>query len=262
MRKVTGLTLVELLVVIGIIAVLISILLPTLNKAQRASQKIMCASNLRQLTTAWMLYANDNNGYCMPSRDYTAGMGYIYKFWSGTWDGANLHPERGFIGSYMRNIPIRACPSYEHYAPNNGQLGIAYNYFYLSPSANIDGSQTIGGVWKCNYTKVSKIRNSSQKVVFADCERNNKKNPMVTETTPFLCPPSYNYPGFIGRHGGLGNVAWADGHVSSVVPRVLRPSYTAGGLASIPKEAVEANKIGDIDFDGDPDTDEAFDPRS
>jgi prepilin-type processing-associated H-X9-DG protein len=53
---------VELLIVIAIVAVLIAVLLPALGRARENARRIQCANNVRQLTMAWLMYANENKG--------------------------------------------------------------------------------------------------------------------------------------------------------------------------------------------------------
>ena len=76
----SGFTLIEILVVLGIMTVLIAILLPVLSSARAAGRAVACASNMRQLGQSLVMYANQYNGWLIPVTDDPTAVGGVRGF--------------------------------------------------------------------------------------------------------------------------------------------------------------------------------------
>ena len=107
-----GFTLVELLVVIGIIAVLAAILLPLLGRAQESATRVACASNLRQIHATYLTYAAENRdrvplGYRVGRKQFNS---MVYSGTSGRYCLFGILYQNG----KMREPQVFFCPSNEH----------------------------------------------------------------------------------------------------------------------------------------------------
>jgi prepilin-type N-terminal cleavage/methylation domain-containing protein/prepilin-type processing-associated H-X9-DG protein len=146
-RTSTGFTLIELLVVVAIIALLISILLPSLRAAREQARTTVCRSNLRQMAVGFALYAHDFNDFMPGSTNDVIAVGAKSTWqrfcWLGTaggtdgWKGQYV-PGRGTLFPYVgRQTEIYKCPSdkLEVYAENNGNVRPKlFHYSYTAPT--------------------------------------------------------------------------------------------------------------------------------
>ncbi|HEX4265403.1 MAG TPA: prepilin-type N-terminal cleavage/methylation domain-containing protein [Verrucomicrobiae bacterium] len=175
-----GFTLIELLVVIAIIAILAAMLLPALAKAKSRAQQISCVNNLKQITTAGIMYVSDTSGFIGYSDPNLPGT-----LWMGT-----------LINFYTKVDAVRLCPSTREYSPlptgsTNGSCSIAWSWYDngsgppTHPPKLYTGSYAING-WLYNlgtsdqdysgrgpnyyFRRESKVQNSSMTPFFMDCE--------------------------------------------------------------------------------------------
>jgi prepilin-type N-terminal cleavage/methylation domain-containing protein/prepilin-type processing-associated H-X9-DG protein len=115
----SGFTLIELLVVITIIAILAAMLLPALAKSKLKSQSISCGNNLKQLQTAWFLYADDHNDLMCPNASLGSGPDPLD--WTGAWGSWVLgNPQvsasptnltGGVLFLYTKALGVYKCPA-------------------------------------------------------------------------------------------------------------------------------------------------------
>jgi prepilin-type N-terminal cleavage/methylation domain-containing protein/prepilin-type processing-associated H-X9-DG protein len=195
MNKQMGFTLIELLVVIAIIALLMAVLMPALNRAREQGKRAVCLNSEKQLTFAWIMYADDNDG-----KICAANVGHSEDGWVGNMDASD--PEElqmeamrsGRLYPYCTNLKLYKCPT--------GERGEMRTYSVVS-SMNTN----VGGSWKGKVIKSrTKIRRLAERIVFVDEGRiSNHAFSVVYNAASWRDIPPL-------RHGNGTNVSYADGH--------------------------------------------------
>jgi len=182
-------TLIELLIVIAIIAILAAMLLPALARARSTAQRITCVNNMRQLHSAFLDYADNNNDYIFP---------YVYG--SMCW-GQNLYLSGVFkpLGcTSLYGFKTFSCPAVQ--APIGGKMtpvldsNTTYHY-----GANMLFSRSYSNAYKQTLYKLGKLTNCSSICWLSDA------NTYII---------SFNNLNYIDpRHLNYANILFADGHV-------------------------------------------------
>ena len=170
-RFLTGFTLIELLVVIAIIAVLMAILMPALNRVREQGKRATCLSNLKQLTLAWIMYADENDDNLVNGDTGEYGIHqnetpWVLRDWS---SGMTVEQKRdailnGALWPYVKILKIYKCPTVNTIVRSGTQEEMLRTYS-VSDSMNCKNWDSMGAEM---IKKRMEIPNPAYRIVFLD----------------------------------------------------------------------------------------------
>jgi prepilin-type N-terminal cleavage/methylation domain-containing protein/prepilin-type processing-associated H-X9-DG protein len=234
-------TLVELLVVVGIIAVLIGILLPSLNRARESARATQCMNNLRQWGMGFGMYVNLSKGSLPDDGDDGKDAATAIDYWDGSWLWFNAIPRMVNSKSYDElqtqdtsggpRLPIDGdtslyvCPTATRAAGVGSDKVDAGGYFLMYGNVmNPPATAQIRRTFLC-YVMNSKLRDSKHPTVKMNRLKPSSLFVLMVEkrmrgrevpngaTGSTLARIKADWQRFTGRHQGGGYLLFADGHV-------------------------------------------------
>jgi len=233
-RSTSGFTLVELLVVIAIIALLASLLLPSLQSARESAGRTGCISNIKQIGVALMSYAVSNDGYLPMGQESAQGAGrqvtWDDQLGMGGFDGRKISrevAEQVAITDEAYASKLYFCPGsrsdlwggleHREWVGENGRYTMSYsiNAGEFLNTANTDERGIADTGWSAN---ISELTTSSEMILLGEClSRNTSQGNRAAFSMAWN--PYYTWNplrGFIhSRHGDpfYSVICFADGHV-------------------------------------------------
>ncbi len=231
-------TLIELLVVIAVIAILAGLLLPALNSARAKGRSMLCASDVRQLASAFIMYSSDNNSYIPPLQS-GAWTQRAFNFIVGIPRSTYNYADYGTQGQYL-SIKILRCPEMpaQNMTGSGTVGGISYDWWVLNPHYGLNEMlyQTSAVADDGGTIKIEAIKSPSMKYLFADSWRNEASGVPTGSLGHWRIhnTPGYQsnsgYATFAGRHSSRFVACHADGSVFSQAVRIPKSPYTQSDL--------------------------------
>jgi len=251
MRRTRAFTLVELLVVIGIITVLTSMLLPVVNKARAHAQQVVCASNMRQIAMACLAYAAGNKNILpVPYKGADDRLSFpIQPFQAidqisqgmADWNRGTLIPY--LCGSAGARQSLFTCPamgSAPRIAYGAGGASRMVNFDYTFNEQFLTTEQPLGLFSKPHArnwgVRITRVRHAENKIALMELiYSGDMADDPVMSTRPSCC--IVIVPLMATRHGVLANASFLDGHVELMNPQWFEGMMDSHGSLSIENDA-------------------------
>ena len=241
-----GFTLIELLVVITIIALLVSIVMPALNKAKQQAAMVVCMSGQKQFCIAWTMYAGDHNDFMVSSEpndeargDWVAnptslkGVEFTDLYGGAfTTEDEQRGIEKGKLFKYLKDVDLYHCPADKRYSKasilNNKEFGGWRSYSIPGPLNTSSPEGTAKDQKNGAYIikKLSKIKRPQEKFCFVEDGDPRGINMGSWVTNPGVPTVITDNVGIF--HNKKGTFAFVDGHADTHqwAPTIFLESFT------------------------------------